>query len=425
MKILLISQYYWPERFGAGDWTQQLAEWLAEQKHEVTVLTAFPNYPDGIVSPEYRGRFLQREEHNGVHIIRTWIYAAPRTKRLFQRVLAQASFSASLLLGGLLARKADVIWYASPPLPGSFTSWLLCCWHRAGYALNISDIEPERSIALGLFKNRWLIRILEALERFAYRHADRICVLSEGTRNWLVKKGVPATKLRVTPNRADGDLIRPLPREQSLRAELGLNDEFVVLYSGNMGYTMGDLDSVVDAARLLAEDRDIRFVLAGEGVRRKSIEERANGLGSVTLLPLQSRQRFPRLLASADVCTVLLCGEATNASVPSKTYSIMAAGKPLLAICDPSNDTARVVEEAQCGEHVAPGDPARLASVIRRLKDNRDALRQRGQLARRYFEAHFSPLNGMKIYEQVFAECAGSGSTHRTGKADADTAGSC
>lgn len=406
MKILLITQYYWPESFGAGVWIQELAEWLFGQGHEVTVVTAFPNHPAGVIFPEYRGRFLQREKHNGVHILRTWIYVVPRNKRLFLRILGQASFSASLLLGGLLAPKADVVWYASPPLPGSLTSWLLCCWHRAGYVLNIADIEPERSVALGLFKNSWLIRAFEALERFAYRHANLICVLSEGTRAWLVRKGVPAAKLRVTPNWADGDLIRPLPMEMSLRSELGLNQEFVVLYAGNMGYTMGDLESLVDAAKLLADDPDICFVLAGEGVRRQEIEGCAKDLENIIFLPTQSRERFPRLLALADVCTVLLSGEATHASVPSKTYSIMAAGKPVLAICEQNNDTARVIQEAQCGERVAPGDAVQLASVIRRLKENRDVLQQQGQLARSYFEAHFAPQIGMKIYEQVFAECA-------------------
>ena len=404
MNILLISQYYWPESFGAGVWTAELAEWLHRRGHAVTVITGFPNHPDGVIFPEYRGRFLQREEHNGVRIIRTWLYATPRTRKLWQRVLSQGSFSVSLLLGIFLAPRADVVWYASPPLPGTIPAWMLARVKGAGYTVNISDLEPERSVALGLFKNRFLISVLQAIERFAYRHADRLCVLSQGTKDWLISKGVTASRISITPNWADGDLIQPLPRNASLRSELGLTDEFVVLYSGNMGYTMGDLEAVVDAARLLSGEKDIRFLLAGDGVRRKDIEKRAEGLPNVTFLPIQSRTRYPRLLAAADICLVVLCREGTQASVPSKTYSIMAAGRPILAICEAENDTARVVRDADCGEHIAPGEVRSLAEVIRRYRDRRIISEIQGQRARSYFERHYTPDAGMAAYERLFAD---------------------
>lgn len=404
VNILLISQYYWPESFGAGVWISEMAEWLQGRGHKVTVITGFPNHPAGIVFPEYRGRVFQREEHNSVQIIRTWLYTTPRTRGLLQRMLAQASFSTSLLLGGLRAPKADVVWYITPPLPGAVSSWVVSRWHRARYVLNIADIEPERSVALGLFRNRHLIRLLEAAERFAYRHAHRVCVLSEGTGKWLARKGVAPAKLRVTPNWADGQLIRPMPREESLRRELGLNGEFVVLYSGNMGYTMGDLETVVDAARLLAAERDIQFVVAGEGVRCDAIRERAKGLPNIRFLPLQQRERFARLLATADIGLVLLCREATRASVPSKTYSIMAAGKPFIAICSPENDICRVLLEAQCGEQVMPQDASHLAATIRRYRNQPDTAMSAGARARAYFEQHYHPEVGLKSYESVFTE---------------------
>lgn len=409
MKILLVSQYYWPESFGAGVWIAELAEWLHARGHHVTVITGFPNHPDGVIFPEYRGRILQREERNGVRIIRTWLYATPRTRKLWQRVLSQGSFSLSLLLGILFAPRADVVWYASPPLPGSVTAWWLSWIHGASYTINISDLEPERSVALGLFKNPLLIRGLQAIERFAYRHADRICVLSPGTKDWLSKKEVAASKICVTPNWANGEVIQPLPPSMSLRVELGITNECVVLYSGNMGYTMGDLESVVDAARLLAGEKDIRFLLAGEGVRRNEIEKRAEGLPNITFLPIQPRDRYPRLLATADVCLVVLCREGTQASVPSKTYSIMAAGRPVLAICESENDTARVVRGADCGQHISPGDVNGLAEAIRRYRDDRTVAVAQGRRARSHFEKHYIPEVGMAAYEKLFAEFGAGG----------------
>jgi putative colanic acid biosynthesis glycosyltransferase WcaI len=408
VNITLISQFYWPESFGAGVWTAELAEWLHLRGHNVSVITGFPNHPDGVIFPKYRGMIFKTEMHGGVRVFRTWLYATPRTRNLWQRVLSQASFSTSLLLGMFFVPRADVVWYASPPLPGTISAWLLARLHGAALVMNISDLEPERSIALGLFTNRYLIRTLRAIERFCYKHSDRICVLSQGTKEWLVARGVPDAKVSITSNWADGQLIRPMPLKESLRAELGIGpQEFVVLYSGNMGYTMSDLEGLVEAARRLSEHKDIRFVLAGDGVRRKTLESLAAGLQNVMLLPIQSRDRYARLLATADLCLVVLNREGTYASVPSKTYSIMAAGKPVLAVCEAGNDVARVVREADVGGHVLPGDIDALVDTVRRYRDNPLLVETQGVRARAYFERHHSPSIGMSAYEDVFAEFGG------------------
>jgi colanic acid biosynthesis glycosyl transferase WcaI len=405
VNITLISQYYWPESFGAGVWTAELAEWLRARGHTVSVITGFPNHPDGVIFPEYRGKVFQTELHNGVRVVRTWVYATPRTRSLWQRVLGQASFSATLLLGLFAIPRADVVWYASPPLPGAITAWVLARLHGAALAMNISDLEPERSVALGLFASRHVVRILRAIERFSYRHANRICVLSQGTREWLIERGVPAAKIEITPNWADGDFIRPSPRSESLRMELGIgDDEFVVLYSGNMGYTMSDLEGVVEAARALAPEKDIRFVLAGDGVRRKSIEALSRGLNNVRLLPIQTHERYPRLLAAADLCLVILNREGTYTSVPSKTYSIMAAGRPFIALSESGNDIVRVAQDAGCGAHVLPGDVPSLVQAILRYRNDPSLVCVQGARARSYFEQHFVPTVGLTAYERVFAE---------------------
>ncbi len=404
MRIVLISQYYWPETFGAGKWTAEVAEWLAQRGHDVTVVTAFPNYPDGIVFPGYRGRVFMREEHNGVQILRTWIFATPRTKALWQRILGQASFSCSLILGCLLTRRPDVFWYASPPLPGAFTTWLASKVKRAHNVMYVLDVEPQRSIALGLFTNRHLIRMLEWIERFVYHHYDRVCVLSESTKQWLAKRGAELPKLRIMPLWADGSHIVPLSRDSSLRNELGLNGEFVALYTGNMGYTMADLETVLDAAQFLQTEADLHFVIAGSGVRQESIAKRAEGLSNVTMLPIQPLDRFPRLLATADVGLVLLSREGTQASVPSKTYSLLAAGKPIVAICEAESDTARLLRDAQCGMQVAPADAHYLAAVLREYRDHPERAQVEGTRARTYFEEHHTPEHCMTIFESTLEE---------------------
>jgi colanic acid biosynthesis glycosyl transferase WcaI len=403
MKVLLISQYFWPESFGAGVWVLEMAEWLTRYGHEVTVLTGFPNHPQGRIFPEYRGRSFQSETYHGIKIIRTWLYAAPRTQGLLRRVLSQASFAATSLFGGLSTGKQDVVFCLSPPLPISFSAWLISRLRSAPMVLSVQDVEPDRSISLGLFKNKLLIRALKWMERFAYVQSHRVCVLSEGMRNAILAKGVPAAKIRLTPNWANGDHIRPLTESESFRRELQLDGQFVVLYSGNMGYTMHDLDTVVEAARLLVSEYDIHFVLAGDGVRRAPAFEKAEGLPNVHFLPIQPLERYPQLLATGDIGLVLLAPEASQASVPSKIYSIMAAGRAVVAVCDANTDTACLVRSAGCGAHVPPGNAERLARLIRGYRDERERSRVEGLRARAYFEQHFTPDACIATYEAVLS----------------------
>jgi glycosyltransferase involved in cell wall biosynthesis len=199
-----------------------------------------------------------------------------------------------------------------------------------------------------------------------------------------------------------------MPVDMSLRSELGIRDaDFVVLYSGNMGYTMSDLGTVIDAARLLEGEKSVRFVLAGDGVRRQQLEKLANGLNNVTFLPIQSRDRYQRLLASANVCLVVLDREGTRASVPSKTYNIMAAGRPVLALCESDNEISLVVREANCGVQVPPSDARALAQAIRNYRECSSVAVSHGRNARSYFERHYTPEIGISQYEHVFAELCG------------------
>jgi colanic acid biosynthesis glycosyl transferase WcaI len=219
----------------------------------------------------------------------------------------------------------------------------------------------------------------------------------------LARKGVSTVKLRITPNWADGDLIRPLPRATSIRAELGLDRHLVVLYSGNMGYT-ADLGFVVEAARLLQTERDIAFLLVGDGVRRADTVRQAEGLSNVHFLPIQPRDRFREVLATSDLALVLLSGEGAQVSVPSKIYSIMAAGRPVIAICDPSSEIVRVLKDAACGSHAPPGDAGFLACLVREYRNNPQRLADEGKRARGYFEGRFTADVCIPKYESVMRE---------------------
>lgn len=404
MRLLMIAQYFWPETFGPGVWKREMSEWLVQHGHRVTMITAFPNYPQGVIFPDYRGRFFQIEDFHGVSVIRTWMYAVPRVQSILKRMLSYGSFSVSLLLGGLVAFRPDVVIYLSSPLPGALTAWLVSRWHNVPFVVSVQDIEPERSVELGLLKNRAVIRVFEWMERFVYRHSDRVCVISEGMRQRLIAKGVPPAKLRITYNWADENAIRPRARNDSVREELGLEGKFVVVYSGNMGYTMADLETVSAAARVLRNDPDIHFLLVGEGVRREALEHQTRDLPQVLFLDFQPLERLPLVLAAGDVCLVLISREGTYVSVPSKTYSVMAAGRPILAVCETVNDTARVVHEAQCGAVVPPGDVDTMVATIQAYKNDPQRSPREGQRARAFFEEHFTLEAGVQRYAEVLRE---------------------
>jgi putative colanic acid biosynthesis glycosyltransferase WcaI len=405
MKILIISQYFWPENYGAPVTMREIAEWLLKNGHEVTVLTGFPNYPEGDIYPGYRGRWFQREEFRGIRIVRTWLYATSRTRSIWQRILSQFSFSATLFIGALFTARADVVLNYSPPLPSAFSAAIVSILKRARFVVSLQDLEPERSIELGLVTSRWLVRMLRAVERFVYWRAESLCVLSDGTREYLIRRGVTESKIQVTPNWADGDLIKPAPKQTPFRVEMGLSSEFVVLYSGNMGYTM-DLETVIEAAWILRERQDIVFVFVGDGVKRATIQKMAEGLNSVRFMPLQPLERLHHVFGAADLGMVIVSKEATNVSVPSKVYCVMAAARPVIAMCKPGNDVGLVVTEAACGTRVDPGDAAALASAICNYADDPQRVTLEGERARACFEGRFTREIGISNYERVLVQAA-------------------
>ncbi len=216
MKILLFTQYYPPESVGPAIWIDELVQDLAGRGHELKVLTAFPNHPGSEVFEDYRGKIFQREVEKGIEIYRSWIFP-PKTRRFWQRVLSFLSFTiSSLLLGLLRVPKVDVIYTTLQPLSLGPVAVALGKKMDAKVVLNIQDIHPYAAVQMGALKNPILIQILEGLERWNYRQADRIVVISEGFKENLLQKGVPEAKIDVVPNWADPDFIQPGLKSESI-----------------------------------------------------------------------------------------------------------------------------------------------------------------------------------------------------------------
>lgn len=403
MRIQIVAQYFWPETVGAGVWLHQLATDWARGGHDVTMVTALPNYPQGRVFPDYRGRCLLREQVDGVRVLRTWIYASP-SKAFAARVLNFGSFCATAVLGQSLAPRPDVIFCVIPPLPLGFTAQLVARLRRVPLVLNVQDIYPQIAVELGYLKNTAAIHFFEALERQIYRAARRVVVITPAFRENLRAKGVPLDKLRVIPNWADAEAIRPGPKNNAIRDQLGINGDFAVVYSGGLGHN-AQLETLIEAARLLSRE-PFTFLLVGDGVQRAELERRARAyaLANVRFLPFQPAEVYPQVLAASDVQLVSLHAAATQMSLPSKVFKVMAGGRPVLALARAESDLAKLVREAGCGLAVEPEDAAGLAAALRRLAANPRDLEIMGANARNYLLAHFDRKRCVAAMESVLRE---------------------
>lgn len=407
MHVLLLALNYYPDKLGNAPLMTALCEDLVARGHRATVVCAFPHHETGRIEAPYRGRLLQRDRHNGVDILRTYIYA-PEGGGL-AKMANYGSFTATSLAAAASVRDVDVIFTPSPPLTLGLVDHALATARRIPFVYNLQDLFPEAAVRLGVLTNPWMIRGFEALERFVYRAADRLSVISEGFRRHLLDKGVPDEKIAVIPNFTDTEFITPRdPADNAYRREHGLDGKFVVQFSGRMGYSQG-LETVVEAWRRLGDLPDAHLMMVGDGQARPVVEEGLAGLDNVTLLPTQPRERLPELLAAADVGLAPLRHGMAGTSVPSKIFGVMAAGRPVIAGVDAGSDAEALIREADAGLVVPPEDPDALAAAIRTLYADRARARRLGRNARAHVERHHSRRATVDRYEQLLIDVVAAG----------------
>ncbi len=406
MHVMIVSPYFWPETVGPATWLHQLSSDLLQKGHQVTVLTAFPNYPTGQVFPEYRGRILMRERADGIDVIRTYMYATPR-KSFWPRALSFGSVTLSLPIGSMLVRRPDVIYSIIQPLPLGWVIELLGKLRRTPVVVNVQDIHPQAAVSAGYLKNRLAIRGFEKMELSIYKQAAAIVVITEAFRRDLIGKGVAPGKVHVIPNWADVDAIQPAPKSNDFRRSLGVDGNLLVMYSGGMGHNTC-LDTVVEAASLLAKE-SCQFVLIGDGVYKQALLEKAArySLTNVRFLPFVQAADYPQALAASDVQLVALSPASTHTSLPSKTFKIMASGRPLLALARTDSDLCHLVSTAKCGVTVDPTDARALARAIRGLAQSKEQLETMGQNARQFCLDHFERRRCTSQVEALLVRAAG------------------
>ena len=415
MRITFLCQYFPPEMGAPSARTYEHARHWVSQGHEVTVVTGFPNHPTGIIRPEYRGQFVRREQVDGIDLLRTWIYCAPN-KGFFMRVLNFLSFFFSaFVLGGLLTRRPDVVIGTSPQFFCAVSAYLLSLLKRAPFVFEVRDIWPQSAIELGALKNPLIIRALEAIEMLLYRRAALIVIVAESTKPYLLAKGIPADKIALIPNGIDPQYLAQAQAADgdSVRAETGLQDKFIVSYIGTHGLSHA-LDTALQAAAQLRDDTTIHFLFVGEGAEKDRLRQMAAELqlDNVTFLKEQPRERLLDFYRASDASLVPLRRlDIFKKVLPSKMFELMGTGSPI--ICSVEGEAAALIQRAEAGLCIEPENAAALITAIRRLRADASLRAQLGAAGQRFVKAHF--LRSV-LAEQYVAALRTALSGHHSGR---------
>jgi colanic acid biosynthesis glycosyl transferase WcaI len=405
VRLVVVTPHFSPDVAPTGDVVTRITEEFARRNHRIDVVTSLPWYREHKVEPGFRGRLIRYEDAPWGRIARVHPFPTGDKRNIARRAAAFAGFSVLTAFAGARGDPVDGVLALSPPLTLGLAGWRIARARRGAFVFNVQDVYPDVAVELGMLKNRLLITGASRLERFCYQRADLITVLSEDLRENIARRIPDASKIRVVPNFVDTQWIKPAPRSNAYRHELGLEDEFVVMYAGNVGLSQS-LDLMIEGAAALAHDKDIAFVINGQGAMRVELEHRAASLPNIRFVDMQPTSRLPEVLAAGDVHVVPLRVGLARSSVPSKTYSILAAARPIIASVDGGSEVARVVEAAGAGIAVPPEDPEAFTKAVRALAEAPEAGRRMGAAGREWIESWASPGAVAEAYEGLFAELA-------------------
>jgi colanic acid biosynthesis glycosyl transferase WcaI len=402
LRLAVLCPHFAPDVAPTGEVMTRIVLELAARGHELHVVTALPWYQHHRIEPGWEGRLLRRERTAWGSITRVHPFPGPDKSSIPRRALGFAGFSALAALAGLRGGRVDGVLAMSPPLTLGLTGWLVHLKRRGPLVFNIQDVFPDAARETGAITNRHVLRVASWLERVSYGRSAAVTVLSDDLRDNVAAKVAPARRalVRVIPNFVDTDAIRPLDRLTVYRAELGIDDEPVVMYAGNVGFSQS-LDLLLAAARELPE---VTFLVNGGGSARLQLMDDAAGLANVRFGPFQPKERLAEVLATGDVHVVPLRAGLARVSVPSKTYSILAAGRPVLAAIDPGTEVPRILERSGAGVAVPPDDPAAFVAALRTLLADPSGLAAMGTAGRSWVEGWASPAAVARAYEELFAE---------------------
>lgn len=402
MRILIYGINYSPELTGIGKYTGEMGAWLAAQGHDVTVVTAPPYYPEWQVHQDYKGKWWQKENKEGVAVYRCPLYV-PKKVTSAKRIIHEFTFLAALIpvwLLTLFQKRRDVVICINPPFHLGLLPLLYARLRGSKLITHIQDLQVDAAKDLGMIKNQAFLNLMFGTEKFILKNSDVVSTISDGMQKKIALKGISSRAIWQFPNWVDEATIFPLPIEQSLRKEFGINNtDTVILYSGNLGEKQG-LEIIVEVAEQYKSRKDVHFLISGTGGGKEKLVQlvREAGLTNIQFHPLQPYEKLSALLATADIHLVLQKKSASDLVLPSKLTGILAAGGFALVTAPPDTSLYEVVTNNELAFIVEPESANALKEAIdRALVTDLGAYRER---ARNYAVKNLSKESILASFEE-------------------------
>ena len=401
MHILILTPYYAPDIGPSAPLFTLLSSEFVRRGNQVTVVSAIPHFASGKTDAKYRNSVNNKSIENGVNIIRVFVPSLDRSK-LRNRLIQFIAFQIGSTLSSLKL-KYDVALLTNPAIE----TFLPFAWHaiirKKPIIWSVFDVYPDVGIKLGIFRKPIVINTVKRLEQICLKRAASIQIIANSFRPGLYALQLPDNKIALIPIWVDTDFIHPLPKNNSFSKEHQLEDKFVVLYAGNIGLSQG-LENVLIVAEKLKDYAKLRFVFVGNGAGlpelQSQVQERR--ILNVQFISFQPRERLPEVLASADVSLVILKRGIGTDSLPSKTFSALASGRPVLASVDVDSETWRLINQAKAGICVPPEDPDELAKAILKLMSDESLRIRLGNNGRNWAEKNHSVQTATEKFEELF-----------------------
>lgn len=400
MRILFLSHYFPPEVNAPASRTYEHCKQWVRDGHDVTVVTCAPNHPRGKVYEGYRNKLFQREEKDGIKVIRLWTYVTAN-EGFVKRTLNYVSYMVAVMLATPFLPKADVVLSTSPQFFNGLVGYFVSRVRRIPWVLEIRDLWPESILVVGAIKNKAIIKSLEYLEMFAYRKADQIVPVTDAFKRYMVGKGIAADKIDVVKNGVDLGFYQSAPEENPLARELGLEGKFVASYFGTHGMAH-HLETILEAAQELKAQQDIVFLMVGDGAdkARLAAMREEMGLENVMMIGQQSKDKMPLLWGLSNVSLVLLKkSDLFKSVIPSKIFESMAMQKPI--ILGVEGESREIIEAADSGRCIEPENGRQLAEQVMALYENAALCSELGANGRKHVAEYFDRTVLARRYESL------------------------
>ena len=367
MKVLFLTDNFPPEVNAPATRTYEHCKEWVKLGADVTVITCFPNFPEGKIYEGYKNKRIQRETIDGIKVIRVYTYITAN-EGFVKRIFDYMSFMVAGFFAGLTV-KTDVIVATSPQFFTAIAGRWLSFWKRKPWIMEVRDLWPESITAVGAVKRNAAIRFFEWLEKRMYKSASRIVVVTDSFAKTIIEKhGVSPEKIKVIKNGANLELYKPTPKNTLLIDELGLKDKVVIGYIGTHGMAHG-LDFILKSAKNIKDD-SIHFLLIGSGAKRKELLKLKEELDiqNVTMLEAIPKDKVKDYISILDIGLVNLKKSDTFLSViPSKIFELAAMYKPILLGVE--GESAKIITDYNVGETFEPENEADFFRKIQMLKD--------------------------------------------------------